>query len=80
MREAVEILQAGREFIMDDDSAGYVGDADRLDGSSLRFRKRRADDANRLEDVLLDSDSKCNTFTQTGRGCCDGKTIRAPEP
>ena len=29
---------------------------------------------------FLDSDSKCNTFTQTGRGCCDGKTIRAPEP
>ena len=28
----------------------------------------------------LNSDSKCNTFAQTGRGCCDGKTIRAPEP
>jgi molybdate transport system regulatory protein len=32
------------------------------------------------KEVFLDSDSKCNTFTQTGRGCCDGKTIRAPEP
>ena len=27
-------------------------------------------------DVLV----KCNTFAQTGRGCCDRKTIWAPEP
>jgi hypothetical protein len=52
VRETVEILQPWRECLVDDDHAGNVGGAGRLDGSPFRLRKRRADDADRFEDVL----------------------------